>query len=119
MKRRLRSALLALACLVALFSGEASAHFPPVSDPATDKWFTMGSGPTCTGTGPKGGPCEPSFASPFEACDATGAQVLGGLTNIVVLGPFGDAPNRAAACLYSWGDSRAPSTCNAGWNAFQ
>ncbi len=119
MKRRLRSALLALACLVALFSGEASAHFPPVPDPATDKWFTMGSGPTCTGTGPKGGPCEPSFATPFEACDATGAQVLWALTNIVVLGPFGDAPNRAAACLYSWGDCRAPSTCNAGWNAFE
>src|SRR6266581_154165 len=120
MKRRLRSALFAFACLA--WSGAASAHFPPVPDPATDKWFTESSGDVCQPANAKRNypaPCEPNFASPFEACAATGAQVLGGLTNVVVLGPFGDAPNRAAACSYSWGDCRAPSTCNAGWNAFE
>ncbi len=118
MKCRLRSALFAFACLA--WSGAASAHFPLVPDPATDRWFTVSSGEVCQPANTKRNypaPCEPNYASAFEACAATGAQRLWGLTNIVVLGPYGDAPGRGAACLYSWGDCRAPSLCGAGWQA--
>jgi len=124
MKRRLRSALFAFACLA--WSGAAGAHFPPAPDPATDRWFTVSSGEVCVETSTKRdglAPCPVNYASAFEACAVTvDSKLPPPLTNIVVLGPFGDAPYRVAACQYSFGipggfGCLAPFSCGVGWNA--